>query len=362
MSQHYLAKNHILFLGAGASYNAGYPLTKDIFTALKKHCTTYPINNKLDQWKTFEEVINFLSEKLGCDFENQNSEIILTLPNLLNAAHDDFLDSAGKAYSQGNNQLIKKYEKIYDTKIWTKASNVSNLFRIFLDDYFIAKHSDDNNKTLPEYFVNMLNNVSCVITTNWDTLAERILFQANKWSPTDGYGFVRTMKKLDGIKPGEQKNYPLSETKVLKLHGSIGWHQASNNFYLRYDNYLQYLINHNIQDVAAPPGHGPHNDPVMLYPSYLKQLDNPILLSIWEEARKALESATSITIVGYSFPSADVAIRALLLPVRTNTATIKIVSTSADNSEENKRWRDYFKTSGKEPIFVKEEACRYFNR
>jgi hypothetical protein len=191
-------------------------------------------------------------------------------------------------------------------------------------------------------------------------LAERVLLNNGKWFPSDGYGFSVTLKEyLGGLNGGKQINYSPSKTKVLKLHGSIGWHNRQEVFYLRYSSYLQYLIA-NVCDENAPYPSGPDEDPVMLYPSYLKQLDNPILLSVWEQARKALEAASSVTIVGYSLPLADVAIRTLLLPIRTNDATIKIISPTSEKSDERKRWECYFKSSGKEPEFVKKEAAAYF--
>lgn len=50
--------------------------------------------------------------------------------------------------------------------------------------------------------------------------------------------------------------------------------------------------------------------------SYLKQLDNSVLQSIWDQATTALNNADEVTFVGYSIPSADTAIRVLINPLR----------------------------------------------
>jgi hypothetical protein len=61
-----------------------------------------------------------------------------------------------------------------------------------------------------------------------------------------------------------------------------------------------------------PLGSGPDENPLLIFPSYLKQLEGPILQSIWDQAARALTQAEEVTFVGYSLPLADVAVRALI--------------------------------------------------
>ena len=56
-------------------------------------------------------------------------------------------------------------------------------------------------------------------------------------------------------------------------------------------------------DPAHPEsGAGPPEKQVLLYPSFLKQLDQPDLLCVWNKADRALREATRIRIFGYSLP------------------------------------------------------------
>ncbi len=199
----------------------------------------------------------------------------------------------------------------------------------------------------------------CIITTNWDTLAERILLKHKKWHPSEGYGF-----QVPLVEDIEDNNLQLislhSDIKILKLHGSIGWHEKNETLYLSQPKFLQYLLGHDIRDQNAPRvGSGPDENPLILKPSYLKQLDHPTLLSIWDQARLNLEKASSITIVGYSLPKADVAIRALLLPIRNSESSIRIINPFQMKDDFKKRWEDFFKP-GKLPIFENQRASEYF--
>lgn len=71
----------------------------------------------------------------------------------------------------------------------------------------------------------------------------------------------------------------------------------------------------------------------MIYPSYLKPLDDHIILRIWQQAAEALSVANEIEIVGYSLPKADSAVRALLLPLctRLEQKDVKITVVNRNN-------------------------------
>lgn len=70
-----------------------------------------------------------------------------------------------------------------------------------------------------------------------------------------------------------------------------------------------------MHDSAEPTFCSPTHDPVVAYPSYLKELTHPFLESTWRAASAALEHASYVEVVGYSLPSSDSAARALLLPL-----------------------------------------------
>lgn len=365
-----IQQNHVLFLGAGASKDAGYPLTNDLFGEVKNFCQTDAMDRSLkDTWDSFERKMIELCSHFHVNFEKQNPEIILTLPDLIKAVEDDFLDIADKDYSKGDGSTAKEYYKNLGAGVWSGSNQVQRQFSILVEKYFISKIHEicgklQDNTAPRDYLLNMLGQANTVITTNWDALPEFVLYQLKRWNPADGYGFERVLRRLStsGKSVGEQVRFPPSHTKLLKLHGSIGWHQdGKGKFYLRSDNFLQCILSNSyICDEDKPLLPRPPENEVMLYPSYLKQLENLTLLKVWGEAKKALETATSVTIVGYSLPKADVAIRALLLTLRNNKVPVEIVSLANKKSEERARWDRFFESSEVELIYSEMSASNRF--
>lgn len=356
-----IKNNKILFLGAGASHDACYPLTANIFNELDSFYKNYNVNDYQKRWGELKASFKKFPKALEFLINSKNPEIILTLPDLLDEAKEQYEDNLSLA--SNNHSLLKtvtdKIHEIYDKKHSLNAKMIKNNFSMLLGHYFLMRHCEDQARTLPSYLEKMFAQFDCIITTNWDTLPERVLLKQNKWHPSDGYGFQVPLED-ELASSGENIITNQSAIKIFKLHGSIGWHERDGVFYLSQHSFLQCLIS-NIRDQNAPRiGSGPDKDPVMLYPSYLKQLDNAVLLSIWEQARQNLEHASSITIVGYSLPKADVAIRTLLLPARSNAAAIKIINPFPKNDDSKKRWEDFFKSSDKSPEFIDQRAAEYF--
>src|SRR5262245_15494935 len=107
-------------------------------------------------------------------------------------------------------------------------------------------------------------------------------------SPKRSPGGRESEERLD---PSQLRLVP-SVIHVLKLHGSCGWHRRSaDRFY--FDHYL-FLDRFGFESEGEPfyfadPMHPDYDldDPILLYPSFLKQLDDPHLLAIWRAAHAA---------------------------------------------------------------------------
>lgn len=142
-----------------------------------------------------------------------------------------------------------------------------------------------------------------------------------------------------------------SQVKVLKIHGSVGWFKQSVArgaiFYLRDSMFLQYLtppgVIGRIRDRNCPRhGSGPDQNPVIIVPSYLKQLDDSVLRSVWDQAIVALSNADEVMFVGYSLPSADIAIRVLINPLRQRLTHGNVKVSVVDPSETVLgRWKSF---------------------
>ena len=326
-----------MFLGAGASCNADYPSTPNLLNEIGKEMKRADIATR-DDWKSFNAFRKNAKGTLKAILNSPNPELVLTVPDLLEATLSEAEEREWKQLKEVlesgkvNPKSIKR--KNLKNAIRNKLSQghrVKLAFQRIIDHFFSMRHAKDTDpsmKTKRDYLhraLTPLKNGDVVITTNWDTLAERVLMEARKWLPSDGYGF---RVNLESESEWNTKSLPgnlqkPSMVKVLKLHGSLGWfsRHAGQDVYLRHANYLQYMIlpgaRAAFRDQNEPPsGSGPPENPLLIFPSYLKKFEHPVFQSIWDQAAIALNQADQVMFVGYSLPPADIAVRILINPLK----------------------------------------------
>ncbi len=172
--------------------------------------------------------------------------------------------------------------------------------------------------------------------------------ELGRWNLTTGYGFEHplVMGSVPSVSGGSGE-VVRTEKPVLKLHGSVGWYSGQcgalnfgdmflREFGLERDSQPLYF-----KDPLAP-GFGPEENPVLLYPSYLKRLDNRDLQTVWQEAKGALDDADEIEIWGYSLPASDTAVRTLLnvLSFRLEQEEVE-VAVHNPNAQARGRWTEF---------------------
>ena len=134
---------------------------------------------------------------------------------------------------------------------------------------------------------------------------------------------------------------------VLKLHGSFGWKEKHNGLYLDYRYFLYHIPfqfksdNMTFKDLEEPQFPARDN-PVLLYPSFLKRIYTPELHEVWRLAGEAVRSCKKFVGAGYSLPEADVAVRTLLLPMRSRTQARAVDVEVYDPSDKTLvRWQEF---------------------
>jgi hypothetical protein len=232
-------------------------------------------------------------------------------------------------------------------------------------------------------------------TFNWDTLLDRSLMDTGGWNPNSGYG-LNFRAVFDGAWKDSIEGEATFSTdwKLFKLHGSTNWlvphmgvHLESleytlsvpgaNDVFLYWHSSLPYATHKNrwkggyvpttycyyppnipasffTQAQLSPePGHvfvkfnyrflspfeegdspGVPSSPVLITPVRQKKYDTyrSSIQSLWTQAAKALEKASRVVIIGYSFPPTDT--RALdlfrsLLAIRGSEIEVEIVAPGA---------------------------------
>ncbi|MGO9453909.1 MAG: hypothetical protein ACLQDV_23090 [Candidatus Binataceae bacterium] len=353
----------LLILGAGASKPAGYPLAAELMVTMEEDAKASR-NAQLERaWEHWQETRGRATGPLRLLLEDPNPEVILTVLDLCSMSHyagfEQLFKSEAKDKAVGDSLSDSLQDDSFtspDHK-WLYDADTAR-FRLLdcLIAYFDWKHYEDSRDPVRrEYLQRELAKLKCgdvVITLNWDSASERTLLEAGRWSPRDGYGFVRGLQsgEFSPLEPISGRLAEPSQVLVLKLHGSVGWHRWANEIYLS-NSFLNDLLPPSerlIRDpLALRQGGRPDYDPVIAYPSFLKSLDSPPMLDLWQQADAALRATDEIEIWGYSLPRSDTAMRALLNSVRGRTrrggvsVIIHVPGDSVQAGETRDRWRTF---------------------
>lgn len=362
----------ILFVGAGASADAGYPLTSRLWKTLRDH---KGYQTQKESFKKIEGMFNKEKGLLNGIFSSDGLEGVFTFNDLIEKClvyeKDYKLDQMIEEHSRGRfdtnkyrTNVLCAREKFHEDFVKIKKG---------IEKYFLKLLNETKNPDPDDYIHRMLDDKSTVITTNWDALVEFYLWNKKKWHPSGGYGFDIEIDDADCFE---------STVKVLKLHGGIGWRKTklpgedeskskSDNKITVCKEFLNWLCERNsgsiesllfgMKDKNSSKQDG-FDEPFMQFPTYAKEIEQEQLVQIWSLASQALEECSEISFVGYSLPSSDTHVRALLLPLRnrvkSNKVKVKII-TGKEYKETIERWKKFFgETNSVE--YIQEYANIYF--
>ena len=323
----------VLIFGAGASKRAGYPLANELLDRVGESASESSSIQFRDAWQAWESFRESVPASLRLIAYNSNPEVVLSLPDLYHLAveseDDQATTTAIRTFPTTGESSAEELEKYFDSGDREALSTARARARLLhaLERYFGARHHEDRSERARRDYLHPilepLSDGDVIITLNWDTIAKRTLAEADKWNPTNGYGFERSLLLEDPsgqtspLPPAFPSNSPV---KILKLHGSFGWRRTDHGVYLDSTMLLHefgfYFAGNPIRlrDSDEPERYEP-DPPLIAYPSFLKRLDHPTVDSIWRDASEALARAESLEVWGYSLPASDGAIRALLQTV-----------------------------------------------
>lgn len=187
------------------------------------------------------------------------------------------------------------------------------------------------------------------ITTNYDTLideaidAEAIIKGRGTGSLVD-YG-------LSALVTGDTDKYAeLRKFSCYKLHGSLNWLlcPVCNLLDVTYASTgVTRLIDE--PDAARCSTCGTLRTPIIVPPSYYKDISNVHLGVVWNHAFRALQGADQIVFCGYSFPDADMHVKYLIKRAQLNRDLhMRPLSIALVNNH-----------SDKKPTIVADELARF---
>ena len=211
----------VLLLGAGASKPAGYPLASELISATEefvhgeREVMLHTYWNRWDSWRLNAEGIE---RKL---LSNPNPEVVFSLPDLYEAAlqADDFEQwtrALKKWKTDGlTEEELREYQDYWrsqERKKLTEAQRALGGFLECLGLFFLYRHHDDAKHQAQRDYLRQhfkrLSGEDAIISLNWDTTAERTLFEEGDWNPIRGYGFYRDLRTMPCADPLRQTFLP----------------------------------------------------------------------------------------------------------------------------------------------------------
>ncbi len=156
------------------------------------------------------------------------------------------------------------------------------------------------------------------ITTNYNTLLDNAIELEALSGPRGtgslvDYGFA-------GLVPREAGEYAEARTfKCYKIHGSLNWLYCSacDDLHVTYasDGVMRLIDD---PGGALCPTCDTSRTPIIIPPSYYKDMSNMYLEVVWNQAFRALRDADLCAFCGYSFPDADMHVKYLVKRAQLN--------------------------------------------
>ncbi len=143
----------------------------------------------------------------------------------------------------------------------------------------------------------------------------------------------------------EIQGEPESNVWLLKLHGSMNWLVLADEW----PRSPRLLLRLRTSSFSGP-GHtcmveketGTVLRPLFVPPRLAKDYDTFGLTGLWEEAERALENATSLTVIGYRFPQTDRGARELLNRAHHLKGSDRVTYVTRNDLEAVEVFREHF--------------------
>ncbi len=313
-----VGKNTVLFLGAGASRPFGYPTTGELLPLILR------------------------SLRRNTFLEKGSPGAGAAKRKLLKKFLEQLLP--GKVTRQDNLPLVTALLSILDYSLTTRQSvmagrPVSQIrqARLLLEHGILEVIDEDDDFSAPQQrefdrFCKLITEIRpragdalAIITTNYDMVVDLAACRCAEVGK-DGEGDWNADQIGERIDFGFDWLHPNSRTereyrrpvkpvlKVLKLHGSTNWLRCPlcDRVFINpwYSIWRQAYRN---RADSGNTCYCPHTrlESQIVSPSFVRDLRDPNLAGVWQQALDSLRRAERWLIAGYSFPDEDLAVRAL---------------------------------------------------
>ncbi len=351
----------IFFLGAGFSKAAGAPLQGEIVNKVLVY-NGYNYNNPIENFR--DRINSFLHDAFHLN------DLQKRFFNL-----EDFFTPIDKCISE--RVSFRGYSTAYLQQI---RNEMSTLISIVIDNELSNFNGDTgfldvfSNYILENSKRSAGKNKCSIITTNWDILLDRRIFErlSGLGSTIDygthvvGIGTGRNNQIIPAMTALSRGKFSV---KLYKIHGSLNWLKCPACDRLFVDPRLkvgilenELAINCRFCEVQFTM---PNNidggfslQPQIIYPTFLKELSTSHFSNIWNNVSRDLSEAKRIVFIGYSFQQADFEIRQLLARRLPDNCEVINVGNSPELIEGDAGYKDSPQSRYKN--FFGDRPYRYF--
>ena len=305
------AGRDIYFLGAGASYVHGAPLTNQILP--------YALNQMGVRDGRLRRVREFLSKVFSLHPEQKEDDY----PSLV-----DVLSVVDMALDRREN-LARAYDLDHLREV--RRSLDYAIFKAL--DHSLGPTMDrkrPRSKATSRLVKELNPSTSVIISLNYDVIIDIALnlqFSNNNARPRRpsegdelGIDYGLEFANIDHQRLGPQP------FKLLKLHGSFNWlwsRVTGNVYFGGFDKSVRLIFDRRVRalDLKNYYERNPYTlfdeptrdlEPILITPTHLKDMRNVHLAMLWRKAEQLLRDARKVTFIGYSLPSDDLHVKFLL--------------------------------------------------
>lgn len=326
--------NHhtVYFLGAGASYTFGYPLTWQIMPEILENLGRNDLFRLHEQQTSLEkkqekELFSFLTrlypglKKIDPVKEAERIPNITEVLSFVDHCffydippHPDLSDGRLAIFRQLLNRAIAELLMAYEDLPYSREER--RLVEAFIAPLRREKKTSEVT----------------IITTNYDLVIDREFSKAIERNRVNFGIAYRSIEDSTIIQPPAKPLF-----NYYKLHGSLNWVACSicGQYYINPSGSVTHLAFRNRTDVnnTCICSDKVRLKSVLVAPSLVRDIRDANLLQIWKGAMEAIRTADKLVFIGYSLPPEDLAIKSIIMRglytrSKTTPVQVKVIQSS----------------------------------
>lgn len=348
-------RDAVILLGAGASYPDGVPLQKDILPIILDGK-----NEEIESSEIGSAVVKFIRENFSVTNKKNYPQLEAIFGFL-----DYFLyqrESLNSFYSNSYIFTLKEHLiKLIHYVVNYKTNKPSHCYLEFWNQI------EETNK-----------NIS-LLTLNYDTLLEQAfndLYQQNNYidycinfmnyehiDQLSNYHFWVNPREPLPVKADKLPHL----FKIIKIHGSLNWKYCNccnqvmltpwdRKIDLKKNKFLGYTYPDKKEYEFLCPIDHTEFQTLIMPPTFVKNLKQPVLSQLRNEASREIRAAKKIIIIGYSLSYADIHIKALFKKNLAPETEIIVV-----NPKMNSKVKQKFESLSNKIKFIKSPFEEFLN-